>query len=65
MHLARVRRMGLGLLAVALVALSLAVLGRSPDSRSGASGSAARVPPCTTRVAEHAACALPPRRAVE
>lgn len=64
MDIDRTRTIALGLLAAALVALGLMTFpGRSPEAdRSRVAGPRPAARSCAIEVAEHAACALPPRR---
>jgi len=66
MHLDPTRAITRGLVAAALFTVGL-VGGceRAPSSRTGASKSPVGAPACVTKVAERAACALPPRGAME
>jgi hypothetical protein len=66
MNLDRTGAIAIGLIAAALLTFGLTIGSRrSPTSPSAEPRSSAREHACVTVVAEHSACALPPRQAAE
>jgi len=66
MNLDRTRAVAMGLIAATILTFGLTMGGRrSPTSASAEPDPSAHGHACVTVVAEHSACALPPRRAAE
>jgi hypothetical protein len=65
MNVERNRAVAMGLIAAALLTFGLTLGGRRSSTSPSEPGPPARGHACVTVVAEHSACALPPRQTAE